>query len=831
MTSLGTRLTLVISSTLIALMLAAGFWLDRQLTATIYEEELSQTQVHANTMLASLQTLMLNGQGTLAREWLDRMNDTPGLFDIDVLRRDGSEAFTDLSTLQQVNDFLGMDRFRRDPVTPGRLESKYAGEFERALQGRTASVLDEKAGTLTVFVPIDTGKECLACHGYEQSPLRGVFKLQHSTEQAETRIRDMRRSLWAISGFLTIVLGAAMWFAIRLSVLRPVATLRAAIARVGLGERGVKLPVTREDELGDVAVQFNRMLDKLAESEAQIRAVMDNVLDGIVAMDEQGIIEAANPAAGRLFGYSMEELIGKNVSVLMPEPLGSLHDGYLQHYLQSGHADVVGVTRELSGRRKGGTVFPLELSLSEMWTGDRRRLVGIMRDITERKEQTALLEYQALHDALTNLPNRSLLYDRLNQAILGAERQRKPLALLLIDLDQFKEINDTLGHHIGDQLLQQVAERIYASVRESDTVARLGGDEFAILLPTADVEHARQIARKINSGMERPFAFDGQTLHVGASIGIAMYPEHGKDQAMLMKRADVAMYSAKRSRSGHAVYDVSDDPHSLRYLALQNDLRSAIDAGQLVVHYQPKIRLDTGRVFAAEALVRWNHPEHGLMDPDEFIPLAEHSGLIRPLTLWVIKAALRECADCLKQGIDLEVAVNLSARNLQDHEFPDQLARIFEERAVPCANLRLEITETDLMENPVRAEKILARISGMGVRLSIDDFGTGYSSLGYLKRLPVDELKIDKSFVIDLVRDGNDAAIVRSTIDLAHNFGLQVVAEGVENEETYNALVALECDAVQGFFISPPLPLPEFKRWLVESDRGLPAVAQAELIV
>lgn len=833
MTSLGTRLTLVMSSVLIVLMLAAGFWLDRQLTATIYEEELSQTQTHANTMLASLQTLMLNGQGTLAREWLDRMNQTPGLFDIEVLRRDGAEAFTDLSTLQQVNEFLGLERFRRDPVPARRLENKFAAEFGRALEGASVSVLDEPGRTLTVFVPIETGRECLACHGYEQSPFRGVFKLAHSTEQAEARIRDMRRNLWAISAVLTIVLGTAIWFAIRFSVLRPVATLRAAIARVGLGERGVMLPITRADELGDVAVQFNRMQDKLTESESRIRAVMDNVLDGVVALDERGVIEAANPAVSRLFGYSMPELIGSNVSMLLPEAPSAPHDGSFQQHLAERQADVAGVTRELTGRRKSGANFPLELSLSEMWVGERRSLVGIMRDITERKQHTALLEYQALHDALTNLPNRSLLYDRLSQAILGAERQKKPLALLLIDLDQFKEINDTLGHHIGDQLLQQVAERVLASVRESDTVARLGGDEFAILLPTADVEHARQIAKKISAAMERPFAFDGQTLHVGASIGIALYPEHGKDQATLMKRADVAMYSAKRGRRGHAVYDVSDDPHSLRYLALQTDLRSAItvDTGQLVVYYQPKVRLDTGHVFSAEALLRWNHPEHGMLDPDEFIPLAEHGGLIRPLTLWVITTVLGECAACLKRGINLEVAVNLSARNLQDNEFPDQLARIFAACAVPCTNLRLEITETDLMENPVRAEKILARISAMGVRLSIDDFGTGYSSLGYLKRLPVDELKIDKSFVIDLVSDDNDAAIVRSTIDLAHNFGLQVIAEGVENEQTYQALVALDCDAVQGFFISPPLPLAEFKRWLMESGRGLPAAAKADLIL
>ena len=557
MKSLGTRLTLVISSVLFVLMLGAGFWLDRQMTASIYEEELNQTEEHARTMLVSLQTLMLNGQGTLARKWLERMNDTPGLFDVSILRRDGTEAFADLRTLTQVNDFLGRKVFQREPFDPGHVETRYAPLFDQAVQGKTATLFDDKARTLTAFVPISTEKECLACHGYEHSPLRGVFKLSVSTEKAEERIAQMHHSLWAISGVLALVLGVAMWLTMRFSVIRPVGQLRDAIMRVSHGERGVKVPLVRKDELGEVAQQFHTMQDALADSEARIRAVMDNVLDAVIMIDEVGTIESANPATGRLFGYEMNELIGANVRILMPPPDSVRHGDYIHRYLVSGRSQAIGITRELAGQRRGGSLFPIELSLSEMWIGGRRHFVGILRDITERKQQTALLEYQALHDALTNLPNRSLLYDRLNQAILGAERQDKPLALVFMDLDRFKEINDTLGHHVGDQLLKQVAERVLATVRESDTVARLGGDEFAVLLPTADVEHAKQIAEKIIRAMEQPFNIDEHELSIGGSIGIAMFPDHGTDQATLMKHADIAMYSAKRTRRGYAIYDVS----------------------------------------------------------------------------------------------------------------------------------------------------------------------------------------------------------------------------------------------------------------------------------
>ena len=457
-----------------------------------------------------------------------------------------------------------------------------------------------------------------------------------------------------------------------------------------------------------------------------------------------------------------------------------------------------------------------------MWLYERRFFIGIARDITERKEQMAAIEYQALHDALTDLPNRTLLSDRLHQAILSAIRGENLLALIIMDLDHFKEINDTLGHHNGDLILQQVANRVRGVLRESDTVARLGGDEFAVLLPAADIVDATRIAKKLLDSLDRPFELEAQSFRIGASLGIALFPEHGRDGAALMKRADVAMYEAKRGKTGFAIYDPSKDQHSLRNLSLMGELRTALDKQQLVLYYQPKVNMQTGRVSGVEALVRWRHPLHGLMYPNDFIPLAEQSGLIKQLTLWVLNQAVAQSREWEQSGVDVSMAINLSVHNLHDNTFPEEVAAILQGFSRTQVNrLRFEITETAMMVDPARALEILNALGAMGIRLSIDDFGTGYSSLAYLKQLPVAELKIDKSFITSMGDSDNDAVIVRSTIELAHNIGLRVVAEGVEDKRTYEMLAALSCDSVQGYFISRPMPPEEFTRWLQQPPWGL----------
>jgi diguanylate cyclase (GGDEF)-like protein len=441
----------------------------------------------------------------------------------------------------------------------------------------------------------------------------------------------------------------------------------------------------------------------------------------------------------------------------------------------------------------------------------------IEADSLRLQESRLLLEHQALHDVLTDLPNRALIEDRLQQAILRAKRQTRSLALLIMDLDGFKEVNDTLGHHMGDLLLQQVAMRLQNTLRKSDTVARLGGDEFAVLLSSADAEKAVLAAHKILDALKSPFPIQGHSLDIGGSIGIALFPAHGADGTTLVRRADVAMYVAKRANTGYAIYDSEHDQHSMAQLALTGEFGHAIENQQLAFSYQPKIDLKSGCVVSAEALVRWYHPQQGLIMPDKFIPIAERTGLIKPLTQWGLNTALRQCASWREAGLDLSVAVNLSARNLPEPQLAENIARMLENWSVPAGWLELEITESAIMTDPVRALNILTRLDAMGVRLAIDDFGTGYSSLSYLKKLPVDSIKIDKSFVMHMSTDKNDEVIVRSTIDLAHNLDLRVVAEGVERQEAWEMLNELGCDMAQGYYISQALAAAEFAAWLKDS--------------
>jgi diguanylate cyclase len=449
--------------------------------------------------------------------------------------------------------------------------------------------------------------------------------------------------------------------------------------------------------------------------------------------------------------------------------------------------------------------------------GARRRL----------ERQAALTRHQALHDALTGLPNRALLRDRGERAIAAARRYGGNVGLLLIDLDRFKDINDTLGHHQGDALLRGVAERLASVLREADSVARLGGDEFAVLLPQLlEPDGAMNVAQKLLEALRQPFVVDELVLEVDASIGVAVSADHESDIDTLLQRADVAMYVAKHEHAGATAYAPELDVNSPRRLALLADLRHAIDERALSLHYQPKVELASGEVRGVEALVRWNHPQLGPIPPVEFVPLAESTALIHPLTTFVLETALRQQREWRDRGYDLSMAVNLSARSLLDVALPLQVAALLSAHGVEPGRLVLEITESTLMTDPARALRVLDALDTLGVRISIDDFGTGYSSLARLKDLPVHELKIDRAFVTSMQTIHSDAVIVRSTIDLARNLGLAVVAEGVEDRSVMNELGDLGCDAAQGYYLSRPVPPAELLVWLDEQrlpEREAPA--------
>jgi len=550
--------------------------------------------------------------------------------------------------------------------------------------------------------------------------------------------------------------------------------------------------------------------DASASLESFYQALFERARDPVIVLDRSLRIVDANPAALALYGLSLDAFRRLTLRDITLGPEFE-HDARRLRDLAAGDATF---TDERLHVRSDGETMVVAFNAVAVGEASALRYVLSVTDLSECKRATAALERSALHDPLTGLPNRTLFQDRLGQALRQSHRNATALALLLMDVDRFKEINDTFGHEYGDALLRQLGERLQERVRESDTIARLGGDEFAVLLPNCDESGAVATAERLLSAFDEPFTLEGQPIAATASVGIAVFPTHGLDVQTLMRRADIAMYIAKRGGSGYAVYASQLDQHSPQRLALVSEMRQAIEQGQFVLHYQPLVGLRNGAATRVEALVRWIHPTRGFIPPDQFIPLAEQTGLIEPLTRWVLNAALAQCRLWQDAGLQISVAVNLSTRTLHDPQLPETITTLLERHGIPAERLRLEVTESMIMYDPERVLGVLARLTAMGVRFSIDDFGTGYSSLGYLRRLPVDELKIDKSFVLEMTTDENDALIVRSTIDLAHNLGLQVVAEGIENQETYACLAQLGCDMAQGYYLGKPMPAAELEAWL-----------------
>ncbi len=560
----------------------------------------------------------------------------------------------------------------------------------------------------------------------------------------------------------------------------------------------------------------------LRDGEASTQAVLDNVADGILIADGPGLIESVNRSAEALFGYCEAELIGRPLTVLVaPGHENGFSDLLSSPAVTKTSADARNGTSETVGRRQDGSTFPMEVEHGELKLSGKRRTLAFVRDISERKAYTESLKHQTLHDGLTGLANSALFEVHVIQAIGSAKRKNEPRAVLVMDLDGFKQVNDSLGHAQGDVLLKQVAGRLVAALRDSDSIARLGGDEFAILPGEAtDLTAATAVAWKIQRACATGFKLDHETVTVSASIGIAIYPEHGRTSAELLRRADVAMYVAKRSGTGHASVDVAQEAQTADQVALLVDLRECVHSDQLVLHYQPKIDLGTRAISGVEALIRWRHPTRGLLPPGSFIPEVERTALIAPVTRWVLNEALRQQQIWREQGFDLTMAVNVSARSLGAHttlaETVQELTAAWKTRP---GELILELTEGALIE--AAATDVLARLHKMGGRLSIDDFGTGYSSLAYLQRLPMDEIKIDRSFVTGLGSSSDNSVIVRSTIDLAHNLGLAVVAEGVEDHACMNMLIRYGCDRAQGYFFGRPCPADELTAWLANSPFGV----------
>jgi diguanylate cyclase (GGDEF)-like protein len=461
--------------------------------------------------------------------------------------------------------------------------------------------------------------------------------------------------------------------------------------------------------------------------------------------------------------------------------------------------------------RQGDYTAPVDVHRSDEIGVLAQGLDHMRAGIAEREQRILRLAYE---DVLTQLPNRAQFSVQLERSIVKARAAGRKFAVFVMDLDRFKYVNDSLGHGVGDHVLREVAARLRTLLTGAECVARLGGDEFAVLVDAEPASRIKEVAISIMAALEHPILYEEQPMDVGASIGIALFPEHGTDAEVLVRNADIAMYVAKRGRNGYTIYDSTFDTNQQEHLSLLGELRRAVERSELHLVYQPKVTLASAATTAVEALIRWKHPVRGVVPPALFIPFAEHTGYIKILTGWILGEAIRQCGQWRRDGLNIHVSVNLSARDLMNRELPEMIQALLLKHDVPAHSIGLEITESGFMEDPAHAQRVLAHLAGMGLQLSIDDYGTGYSSLSYLMKLPVNELKIDRSFVSRISEDANLMTIVRSTIELGHSLGLKVVAEGVEDPRGFALLRELNCDSAQGYYMSPPLPAEDFRAWL-----------------
>jgi diguanylate cyclase (GGDEF)-like protein/PAS domain S-box-containing protein len=552
-------------------------------------------------------------------------------------------------------------------------------------------------------------------------------------------------------------------------------------------------------------------------------ALTENSTDLVLVINARGSATYVSQSFQAVLGHAPQTLMGTGYRILFrgqsSEALAAaLDDAYTgvrkprRYEFHVNHAD--------------GSAAVIDASITNSLADPS--VAGVVlnaQNVTESHRAQVQLVRQATHDALTGLPNRTLLNDLLTEDLVAAEADDRQIGLLLVDLDRFKDVNEALGHQSGDALLCEVAERLRRYVPEGGLVARLGGDEFAVVMRETDIEAATSYAHRLIGVLSRPFALPAQTLVISASLGIAV-SEPGATAPGLLRQADVAIHAAKRRRSGVAVFSSSHDERALKRLEMSSDLPSAIASGQLVLHYQPQMDVRSGLVRAAEALVRWEHPDRGLIAPDLFLPLAEEIGLMNRLTEWVLDAAISQIRTWNSIGLRIRLSVNLSAEDLRDGTLSATISRLLSKYEVSAEQLCLELTETTLTTEAERAAECLRTLAKSGIRISIDDFGTGYSSLSHLKQFTVDELKIDKQFVMGMQEDADDAAIVRSTIELAHRLGIDVVVEGVENDETYGDIRRMRAECAQGYLIGRPMPAPTFEAWML-ANRRAPSAASA----
>ncbi|WP_420472641.1 bifunctional diguanylate cyclase/phosphodiesterase [Noviherbaspirillum sp. ST9] len=660
---------------------------------------------------------------------------------------------------------------------------------------------------------------------YGYTPVPGTDWYVVSSVPAATILDDVLANASRNSALLLMLAIIAGFAAYQIGrrIVRPIIDIAGTAKAVATGQLDRRAPVVGPREIKDVAEQFNTMLSVRQRTEEKYRNLLESATDAIVIVNAEGRIIFANGQAENMFGFAHKELVGQQIDVLVPPALRHAHGAKVARFVADPQSRQMAPGTELRAIRKDGREFPVEITLSPLMTDEGLIISAIVRDVSERKRYEERLVYLAQFDALTGLPNRNLLRDRLEQALSRAIRDNKRVGVILIDVDRFQELNDTLGHRAGDALLKAIGERLSAAVPDTATVARPGGDEFIVMEKVHAEGEILLMGETIQEAFTAPFHLDGKDVFLSVSIGISVYPDDGADADTLLKNVDVAMYQAKHDgRNTFRFYAPEMDKRASEHVLIENHLRRALSRNELLLHYQPKVDGRSGRVLGVEALARWENPELGMVPPARFIPVAEETGLIENIGDWILRTACAQNKQWQDDGIPpIVMAVNISATQFRRSDLVRTVCAALEATGLAPQWLELEITESMLMQRPEEAEALLRQLAAMGVGIALDDFGTGYSSLAYVKRFPVRNLKIDRSFVRDIHTDPNDAAIVRTVVSLAKSMELGLVAEGVELREQLDCLAALDCHVYQGYYFSKPVPAESCTSLLRQSLAGV----------
>ena len=809
------KLHILIQGTLILLFIVSVQWVLSRFEAQVTASVQARAVDTADGLINGMNMLMLNGiisNPDNRRLLLSKTAQSEGIHELRIIRA------------QQVSDQFG----------PGLPEEQPADDIDRQVIASGKTLFQKQRGKngeslLRVVVPFIAqenfrGTNCLACHHVKAGSVNGAASVTMDLTEEEAGIAEIGKVLWWGQLALQILLSIIIWLFVRIlivkNIARPVRNLQLAMADIQRsGDLSRRVEVDRNNsDISEMAHSFNVLVATLQHANKRLdlfAQVFENSGEAILITDAERHIVAINPAFTQITGYTREEVINKNPKLLSsgrqtPEFYRDMWKSINETGRWHG---------EIWNRRKDGEIFPEWLSIGTVRDekGVVINYISIFTDITHRKESERHIQFLAHYDSLTRLPNRVLFGDRVQQALASSRRTGKRVALLFLDLDRFKSINDSLGHLAGDQLLQSVATHLKACVREMDTICRQGGDEFMILLTEIDrAEDAAHVAQKIVAAMSEPHLVGNSSLIVTFSIGISLYPDDAPDSPAMIKNADAAMYHAKeKGRNNFQFFTPDMNAEAADRLELESDLRKAVQQGEFVLHYQPQMDNDSGNIVGMEALIRWRHPERGLVPPAKFIPIAEDCGLIGQMGEWVLHTACVQNRLWQENGLPkVPVAVNISAMQFHQKNFRETVARVLQESGLESCYLELEITESITVKEIEKTVHLLNEFKQMGVLISIDDFGTGYSSLSYLKRFPIDKLKIDQSFVRDIGTDADDASIVQTIISMGHGLRLKVIAEGVETSEQLAFLKERGCDETQGYYFSKPLPSAEFEKYV-----------------